>query len=223
MKFPAIPFLSLLMVGSAPAVTLFQLDDFSAGTVGWEVGVASNDPPTTADTGLSGGPFLSYSSSGTSGADSRMIMWNDAQWAGDYVGAGIVGISFDALSTDSDPVDFRFAFNGPGGWFVTPSIRIDDFAAGPDLGGFFLPIAEADLTHVTGGSGNYLATMSDVSRMEMLSATDLPTIGNVPEVLRGDVINSTLLVDNIRAIPEPGSVALAFLAGLALAARRRRG
>ena len=205
----------------APAATLFQVDDFSSGVAGWAEGGPSPNPPLVADTGLSGGPYLRNDSAGGGGPGSRLVMWNDSQWTGDFIGAGVDAISFDALSTGLAPVDFRFAFDGPGGWFYTESIRIDDFASGPDLTSFLLPITSADLTHASGGSGVYADTMSGVTRMEIISSTGAPRTGVTPDVLRGDAIDATLLVDNIRAIPEPGSLSL-LLASLVIAAGRRR-
>ena len=149
-------------------------------------------------------------------------MWNDDQWTGDYLSEGIVGITFDAFSEGPEPVDLRFAFNGAGGWFMTSRIRIDDFAPGPDLTSFLLPITESDLIHVTGGTGDYADTMGGVARMEIISATGTPTIGNVSTVLRGDIVDTTLRIDNIRAIPEPSAFALVALGAAASGLRRRR-
>jgi len=215
--------LALALAGSARAVTLFQVDKFDAGVAGWSEGSATPNAPQVADTGLSGGAYLSNASGGGGGPGSRMMMWNDAQWTGDFMGTGVVGIEFDARSVGVQPIDFRFAFSGSGGWFMSPSIRIDDFAPGPDLTSFFLPITAADLTHVSGGSGIYADTMGGVSRMEIISATGTPAVGISASVLQGDILNATLWVDNIRAIPEPGGAWLIATGLLALALRRRRG
>jgi hypothetical protein len=219
--------LSLLVLimassGIAGAVTLFQTDTFSSGTAGWTEGAPSPNPPVVADTGLVGGPYLRNDSAGGGGAGGRMVMWNDSQWTGDYISAGILAIQFDALSTGDEPVDFRFAFNGVGGWFYSPLIRIDDFASGPELTRFVLPITSADLTYAAGGSGIYDETMGAVTRMEIISATAPPEVGVSDDVLRGDRLDGTLLVDNLMAIPEPGSVGLLVLSCLAWVARRRR-
>ena len=202
-------------------MTLFQVDDFSSGTAGWAEGGPSPNPPVVEDTGLAGGPYLRNDSAGGAGAGGRMVMWNDSQWTGDFIGAGIVAIQFEALSTGDQPVDFRFAFNGEGGWFYSPVIRIDDFTVAPELGSFMLPITSFDLTHASGGSGNYADTMGAVTRMEILSSTGIPSVGVSPEVLRGDRLEGTLLVDNIMAIPEPHAVTLILLACLAGFVRRR--
>lgn len=214
--------LGLTLAGTSAAVTLMQVDDFSGGVAGWQEGGPSPNPPVTFDTGLSGGAYLSNSASGQGGPGGRMAMWNQSQWAGDFIGQGVGGIGFDALSTGTDPVDLRIGFNGPGGWFTTPSIRIDDFAAGPDLTTFFLPIGETDLFHVTGGTGSYADTMGSVSRMEIYSAVADPA--GAGALIRGDVIDATLLLDNITAlpIPEPGTGALLVLAAASLLGRRRR-
>ncbi|MGI9239466.1 MAG: PEP-CTERM sorting domain-containing protein [Verrucomicrobiales bacterium] len=226
MPRPAALQLSLALILStavtSTAVTLYQVDDFSSGTAGWLEGDVSPNPPVVEDTGLVGGGYLRNDSLGGGGAGGRLVMWNDEQWTGDYIGAGIVAIQFDALSTGDQPVDFRFAFNGEGGWFYSPAIRIDDFASGPDLTLFTLPITSADLLHASGGSGIYADTMSAVTRMEILTATGIPSVGRSPDVLRGDRLEGTLFVDNITAIPEPGTGLLLLIASFAVGARRRR-
>ena len=97
-----------------------------------------------------------------------MMMWNDAQWTGDYLVAGVTRINLfaDNRSGSGQVIDLRLAFNGPGGWFVTPAAPIDDTMFGGDEWQFLtFDVSAAGLTHVTGGSGSYVATMGGVTRM----------------------------------------------------------
>jgi hypothetical protein len=213
---------ALAFTSSASAVTLYQVDEFDLSVAGWSEGGSTPNGPSTADTGLSGGAYLTNASTGTGGPGNRQLMWNDAQWSGDYIGEGITGISFDAANTGADAFNFRFAFNGAGGWFISDSVVLNDLSSG-DLTAYALSITETDLTYVSGGTGTFADTMSGVTRLEIVSLAGIsPSIGGGGSVLRGDSVATNLLLDNVRAIPEPGAVALSALALFGFAARRRR-
>src|SRR5688500_16552807 len=83
---------SLLLTSTASAVTFGQLDNFQSGTTaGWDHGSRSDNPPTDIPTGGPAGAgdrFLRNVSQG-SGAGSRQVMFNQAQWTGNYSAAGV--------------------------------------------------------------------------------------------------------------------------------------
>ena len=88
------PFLLMLAV-TVPlsAATIGQVDTFEDGTtMGWFVPGFSPLPPTNVPTGGPGGPgdaYLQLTASGSSAPGGRLSALNDAQWAGDYIGAGV--------------------------------------------------------------------------------------------------------------------------------------
>src|SRR5438552_12086560 len=89
--------LVLLSATSATwAVTFGQRDDFQNGTtMGWSEGGISPNPPTNI---ASGGPngagdsWLRNIASGVGGAGAKQIMFNQAQWTGNYVSAHVTQI-----------------------------------------------------------------------------------------------------------------------------------
>ncbi|PWB73274.1 MAG: hypothetical protein C3F15_10055, partial [Holophagae bacterium] len=89
--FAAIGTLAMATAVPAWAVDPLQVDDFEDGTtMGWEEGAPSPNPPVNVADGGPGGAgdaYLENTSSGGTGAGSRMVMFNNAQWTGDYVAA----------------------------------------------------------------------------------------------------------------------------------------
>src|SRR5262245_47173904 len=78
----------LLLGSEASAVTSGQQDDFSASTDNWQRGSAALGGPGGASDG-----FLLFSSDGTT-QNGRLVTFNQSQWSGNYLGAGVdaVGI-----------------------------------------------------------------------------------------------------------------------------------
>jgi len=210
----------LLTTGTSCAVTLFQVDDFSNGTAGWVEGNPSPNPPIATGIGTDGSPFLRNDASGSGGPGGRMAMFNDLQWTGDYIGSGISAIRLEAGTFGPDTINLRLAFNGAGGWFTTDAVPITNNDPGdPQWQTLTFGIMPDDLIHVAQGSGSYTDTMGNVTRMEIYSGGDSLSAGSL---IRGEVINSSLLLDQIRAIPEPSSFVLLMITALAALARRQR-
>ena len=81
-------FVAALGAPSVRAAVVFgQIDDFQNGTtMGWDEGSPSPNPPVNVATGGpdgAGDRFLQTNSSGGNGPGSRMVMFNQNQWAGD--------------------------------------------------------------------------------------------------------------------------------------------
>lgn len=206
------------------AVTLSQIDTFDATVDDWIEGGNSESPPTWVGSGgPEGSAYMHNDSPGTS-PGRNMQMWNTSQWTGDFAGAGVSRISLDAANlteAGGENIHLRIAFNGEGGWFVTNPMTLL-----PQSGWTHLEfdIGELDLIHAGGGSEEYLETMQEVDRMQVISMAP----GEYFEIrsgagLKGDAILASLGLDNIRAegIPEPGSLILLGWGGL-LAFRRKR-
>ena len=224
MKIPALPLLVLAMFlepGTSSAVTLFQVDDFSNGPAGWLEGNPSPNPPVATGIGNDGSPYLRNDSSGGGGPGSRMAMFNDLQWTGDYIGGGIRAIQLEAGTFGPDTINLRLAFNGPGGWFTTAAVPITNNNPGdPQWQTFTFEIMPNDLSHVAQGNGSYTDTMSNVTRMEIFSGGNALSAGSL---IRGESINSSLILDQIKAVPEPSSLALVMITAFAVLTRRKRG
>lgn len=210
----------LLLSGTTSAVTLFQVDDFNNGTAGWIEGNPSPNPPIATGIGNDNTPFLRNDASGGGGPGSRMAMYNDLQWTGDYIGSGISAIRLEAGTFGPETINLRLAFNGAGGWFTTGAIPlINNDPLDPQWRSLTFSILPGDLTHVGQGNGIYADTMGNVTRMEIYSGGSALSAGSL---IRGESINSSLLLDQIQAIPEPSSGILLIIAALTALTRRNR-
>lgn len=204
------------IAGAGP--TRGQIDTFQDGTTeGWQIGRASSpEAPQNVSTGGpagAGDAFLDMTSTGTGGPGSKAIIFNQAQWAGDYLSAGISEIDMDLKNLGATPLTMRIA--------------LDQFGGGPGyvtVNGFSLPadgawhhatfkIDSADLTPLE-SPPDLNALLSSVTEMRILSAAS-PS-------LDGDNIASSIGLDNIQAVPEPASAALLLAAAPMLLRRRRR-
>jgi hypothetical protein len=192
----------------APAwsITVGQIDDFQDGTTqGWGSGPFNPNPPVNvADVGPAGvgDDSLQITSIGGLGAGSRLVAFNTAQWAGDYLTPGVIMILADVNNVGATNLDLRLAFDGLGGRFASTASLPLAAGSGWQMLGF--PITAGDLTSVGGLDVN--ATLGGVTQLRLLSAA-LPSF-------MGDVIAAQLLADNIVAVPEPSQPAL-LAAGLA--------
>lgn len=203
--------------GHAHAITLGQVDDFQDGTtLEWFEGNLSPNPPinepNTGPTGA-GDHALSNVSTGSFGPGSRMIMFNNAQWTGDYLSAGVDQIS---LMMRADPatnsLSMRVAIQG-----VDGSRYASNDAFNLDSDGNWYP-AKFDLSSnnmtLLEGTQSLDEVLASVSELRILSAASPSWIA--------DPVEAKLFVDNITAVPEPsGSLAIiaAWMALLQVAGR----
>ena len=204
-----------LQVHLSQAVTIVQVDDFQDGTtMGWAAGAPHPYPPANvadAGPGGAGDGALRLIATGGGGAGSKLVSFNKAQWTGDYTDAGVTAISMALSNTGGTELDVRLAINGPGGKFSTTSAFT--LPAGNGWGTYQFPIEAADWTSVSGGSniGTPLA-----------GATELRIVNNPSPSFIGVGASATLLVDNIDAVPEPGTFGLLAVAGMVWVCSRRR-
>jgi len=213
-----------LMATDALAISTSSLDTFAATNEGWQIGSAGVQPTQVSGTGPDSQiGYLSHLSDG-GGPNGKWLMWNDQpRWQGNYTVAGVTGISLAAnVSSGGSPVSLRIAFDGPGGWFSSSPRSV-----GGGWNTYSFSLTQADFAHVAagGGTGTFADTMANVTRFEVLSgAGAVGYQGNGDIVQAGTSIN-TILIDNIAAVPEPSTYAMA-LAGLAcggyVVVRRRK-
>ena len=198
-----------------------NVDDFTAvSAAGWSEGNPSPNPPVhNAGPGLDGAAGHLQNVSDGAGQGGRWLMFNsDPRWTGDYTAAGVdkIIIDFDNRSGNGVDANLRIALNGGGGWFLSNDIQIAD-GSGWQRHHFDL----LSLSHVAGGTGLLSDTLTNVNNFEILSAVGTPSVGG-GGVLRGDNLVADFRVDNITAIPEPGSAALVALGVLGIGLRRRK-
>jgi hypothetical protein len=199
----------LLGAGPAWAITLGQIDTFDTDgdPLGWDAGINNPTPPSAA------GGFLTITGGGGFGPGSNLLGFNRAQWAGDYIGAGVTEIQLFLENLGTTTLDIRLAFESAAGapgqgqpWLATT--QVVQLASG-ESDTFSFGITDAGLD----GIGDFNTLMSNAGGMRILSAVNLSA--------QGDSIAGSLRVDNILAIPEPSAAPL-VLAGLAMLALRRR-
>lgn len=188
------------------------VSDFQNGTVqGWVSGPVNPNPPTVLLDGHGAGDHaLRVVSTGSSGPGGRLVTFNILHWTGDYISAGVTSISMDLNNVGNTDLDIRLAVSGPGAAYSTNASVFLPSASG--WTSFVFPVDVADWAPA--GGFNLNATLSAVSELRILNSST-PAFMAVIEA--GD-----LLVDNVTAIPEPASLALFGLLGLAVRRRTRR-
>ena len=197
----------------AGAVTLGQFDDFEDPgdeTMGWGHGVVSPNPPSVV-TDAAGNRYLEVRANGGLSAGSRLIVFNEAQWTGDYLAAGVSSIEADVLNESDLEFIFRIAFEGPLGALIFASTFGAVVAPSTSWQHVSFSLLEGDLSPV-GAPGDLAAALSDVSRLRILHN---PVFSHL-----GAVVDASFGLDNVTTnVPEPAILWLAALAALAL--RRR--
>lgn len=183
----------LISMSVLSQVVAGQIDDFENGTVqSWSEGgslSSSPNPPVNISTGGPNGAndnFLRNVSSGGFGAGSRMVMFNQNQWAGNYSGQNIIAIKFKAKAI-TNSLNLRIAFDGTGGRICTTNAYIIN--SGNPWKEVIIPISPSDFTLV--GGTNISQTLQNVNTMRILSSSS--------PAWEGAVISATLDIDTIEA------------------------
>lgn len=199
---------------SMPAwgISFGQVDDFSTtSTMDWVEGGPSPNPPTVVDDGAGpDGGYLVNVSAGGGGEGSRMVMMNDAQWAGNYLAAGVTRIDMQMANLGATEMHIRIAIEGAGSRFgSTNAFVLPADGIWRDVS-FFLSVGSMSQIE---GTATLDEVLAGVEQLRLLSASAGPS-------WRGDRIAATLAVDNIAAVPLPAAVWLLGGALLTLVGRR---
>ena len=202
----------LLVAQPASAIVFGQLDAFQDGTTqGWETGQFA--PPVTNI--ATGGPagagdrYIRLTADGA-GAGGRLVGFNYTTWTGNYIAAGVTAISIDLLNLGAVTLSIRFAFQseiaqgGPG--YLTQAMVL---APGSGWQRFTISIAPGSVTAVNGPTP-YSTFFTNVAWTRIIHATGTSD-------LNGDFVTAQLGIDNIHAVPEPTTTALAGSGVLAVA------
>jgi hypothetical protein len=178
---------------AAPAIEMGQIDDFQGGnTAGWRSGAPNPTPPDVVNNlgpAGTGDHALRIRSTGGNGPGSMLVAFNTSQWRGSYTEAQVGSLALHARNTGNSSLQLRVTLAGPGGQLS--STTAFPLGANSSWQTLVFPVTEADLTRVSGT--NSAATLDGASELRLLH-------NSVPNY-RADSINTTLLVDNIIALP----------------------
>jgi hypothetical protein len=154
-------------------------------------------------------------STGGSGPGSGQVMFNFAQWAGDYLSAGVTDITaMMKADLDGNPLSMRLALEGnAGSWYAsTNAVALPNDGLWHSVS-FGLSAAELSLTS---GTDTLPTVLANVVELRILSSPGLPPVG-LGSGAQGERIAATLHVDNITAVPEPAAIVLVGLSLLGVA------
>jgi hypothetical protein len=203
----------------AQAVVIGQLDDFEDGTTqGWTEGM-SISPPTVSSPGPDGSLFLHDVSTGLFRAGSRMVVFNEQAWTGDYLSAQVVAIEMDVNNLGETDLFLRIGLGTdiPGtsprqGYVSQTPVHLSSGS------GWQHVTFEIDAVALVGAGG------PPPLEAVLANATQFRIISSAGVDWRGDRIAATIGVDNIRAlgVPEPGACVLFILGALTLVTSTRR-
>lgn len=217
MKFST-PLFALLVSASflgladaSAAVVLGQIDDFESGTtLNWANGGGGGTPqPLNITTGGPAGAndnFLEATADG-SGAGGKLTVFNRTQWIGNYVGQGINEIDMDLENLGTTTLTIRIAFKS-----TTANGAPGYLSAGVTLA------ADSTWHHevfqITAGTMLAISSPAAFNTFFNSGEAEMRLINEAGATnLNGDSVSSHLGIDNIKAIPEPGSASLLLFAG----------
>jgi hypothetical protein len=218
----------LLVPAVGPAqVTLGQVDNFEDGSLqNWAQGISSLGTLTSATGGPPGSTHYMQVTAlgGFGGSSSRLTVFNQSQWRGNYIAAGVNAVEMDLLAPTSNAqtLSMRIAYKsgtgaGAPGYSSTAAFSLP--ADGQWHHAVFL-LSNSTMTPIGAVTSPFDAFITAPQEMRILHSAS-PS-------LNGDVIAAVVGVDNVRAsfvpVPEPagGLAAVALAAGLVGLARRRR-
>jgi hypothetical protein len=177
------------------AITVGETDAFSANTEGWQQGKPANLRATSGGPAGANDAYLRIGSNGSNDEHGKVVVFNGAQWAGNYLSAGVNAISMNANNFGASNLTLRLAFGNDtdpdegGSWFS--SVNGINLPSGSGWTNIAFPIGPNDLTRVQ-GSASYTSLMGNVDTLRLLHSTTPNS--------RGQQITATLGVDNIMAV-----------------------
>jgi hypothetical protein len=193
-------------------ISLSSMDNFSSSSEGWSIGGAGVQPSHNGGNGQDGNPgFLSHFSDG-GGANGKWLMFtSQSDWTGDYIAAGVSGISLWAEVTAGSNLGLRIGFDGPGGWFYSEGQTVD---AGWSQFIYLLTPDQFTYAAGSGGTASFNDTMSGVTRFEIFGGSGAVSYRSNGDLLQAGTSIATLSIDNIQVVPEPSAAALLLAAGV---------
>ena len=203
----AFPLLAVLIVlvtfGTLWAITSGQVDDFEDGTTqGWRVGSSgAPSPPTNIPDGGplgAGDAYVEYTSTGTGGSGAKMTFFNETQWVGDYLTAGVKAIRMHVNNLGATDLDLRLhltsgshASNDPGCY----SAQSVSLPAGSGWTTVTFPLEEVNVMNILPGKCTYSTVMASVAKLWIYNGAN-----GFPPNLESPIA-ATLGMDNVTALP----------------------
>ena len=217
----------VLTATAAASPIIGQIDTFEDGGVaGWSVGGVHPAPPANVADGGPGGAgdnYLQLTSLGGQGPGSRLSAFNMAQWAGDYLAAGVTGITMDVRNDGPEEVVLRLLLAGPFGQFGPENAVVTEDSATLAPGSGWVRVRfsllAADLMVLLGSAD---AALSQAQELRLFH-NPTPLFTGPPS--SSPTVTAQIGVDNIQAVPEPltiGLLGLGVIGGLVRRGARRR-
>jgi hypothetical protein len=216
----AIAALALLALAtSASAISLGQVDDFQSGTtMGWGAGPVPVPPTWVANGGPNGAGdgYLRVTAFG-SGPGGRLTTFNHAQWLGNYIAAGVTAIQISLQNQSSIDLSIRIGFKESVGFgfpgYVTEAMLLP---ANSGWMTFTISLLPGDLIAINNPQPYNTFFSSGIGEVRIIHAPE-------PD-MNGQFVTGQLGIDNMRAVPEPGTLALlgGGFVGIAALLRHRR-
>ena len=194
---------ALVPAAAQASINFGQIDTFQDGSpAGWQQGVISPHEPTVVMTGGpdgAGDAYLQNVSSGGFGSGSKQVMFNQAQWAGNYTAAGVTRITGEMADFGPNPLSMRIALeDGTGSFSRFSSIMAISLPADGQWHPVTFDLTPSSLTLVS-GTDSVSTALGNVMLLRILSASAGPSYN-------GDDIAATLGVADLRAMTVPGDL-----------------
>ena len=177
-------------------VLVGQIDDFQDGTAqNWHSGASTVPANITGGPGGVSDRFIQVSS-GSFGGGPRLVAFNNTQWVGNFVAAGVTAVSMDLKNLNTTSESIRIALRAVTGASLTGYASTDKFVLPADDAWHHVvfPLDASGLTAV--GSPAALSTfLTAVADFRIVEADAAPAV-------IGDFGSFSVGVDNITAIGE---------------------
>jgi hypothetical protein len=208
------------------AVAVGQVDEFFEDDYQNWGGAAAGVLPDVGPTGDGDFSLLVEASGFPGGAGSRLVTFNGGvgapvatQWTGDWIAAGIRTLSLDVLNPNDFALTMWLGIAGPGppGFAGSGDSYVSKSGIPVPADGLWHSVEFSVLPgdfDAWGSGSDPAAALANVLQMRIMHA--------VVQDWRGATGDALMLIDNIRAIPEPSAWSLAAMAAATLRRFRKR-
>lgn len=167
--------------------------------------------------GGAGDYFLRVAADG-GGFGGKLTVFNRSQWLGDYIHGGVTAIAMDLRILSGPSLTMRLGFKEGAGFNASGFASADGIIV-PNDGQWHhvvFDITEAALAEIGTTSAGYAGLMNGGVLGEVR------ILHSATPSLTGDNVSAVLGVDNITAIPAPGTAGAVMMLGVMATRRRRR-